>query len=357
MLISVIVPVYNAEKFLKRCIESVIKQSYENIELILINDGSTDYSGIICDNYACTDHRVITITQKNKGPAAARNAGIRSATGEAVFFLDADDFIEYNAIEILVKAYKQHQADLVMGNFGKLENHGEIIKQKVSFNLNNKPFDHQIKELSKSDIETYVRHFLKHPSNHLISYCWGRLYKLSIVRENAIWANEKMRLFEDFVFNLECLKKSNKVVFVNKCLYIYTMHNSHLSASMNILNAESLVHDMNIFKARASEFSRSVKSYGMNLIDFQKDIGHALIHYAIIFFVRSCRLVNRQNHKNIYNEIEKLIASPVFRDCLQYYKPSKGNSRILPILTKLKFIELIIIYCRHKAYKRYGRPI
>jgi glycosyltransferase involved in cell wall biosynthesis len=351
MLISVIVPIYNAEKFLHKSIESVINQSYESIELILINDGSTDSSEMICHKYALADNRIKVISQKNSGPAAARNTGIHYATGDFVFFLDADDFIEKNALEILVAKYNQYRPELVMANFSKLENNGKIIKQSVSFRPDDEPFAHQIKELSKIDTVAYVRHFLKHPSNHLISYCWGRLYKLSIIKNNGIFSNEDMRLFEDFVFNLDYLKYANEIAFVNESLYTYTMHNNYISASMAIINADSLLHDMNVFKAKASEFLQRA----MNTLDIKKEIGHALIHYVIIFLIRSCRQITRYNRKMIYNEIDKIVNAPILRENLKYYSPSKGNSRILPLLMKLKLVGLIIFYCKHKAYKRYGK--
>jgi glycosyltransferase involved in cell wall biosynthesis len=354
MLISVIVPVYNAEKFLHKSIESVINQSYENIELILVNDGSTDSSEMMCNQYALADKRIKVISQKNSGPAAARNTGIRQATGDFVFFLDADDFIEKNALEILVAKYNQYQPDLVMANFSKLENNGEIIKQNITFRPNDEPFESQLKELSKKDIGAYVRHFLKHPSNHLISYCWGRLYKLSIIKNNGIFSNENLRLFEDFIFNLDYLKHTNETVFVNKSLYTYTMHNDHVSVSMAIINSDSLLHDMNVFKSKACEFLELINSNTMEF-DIEKEIGHALIHYVIIFLIRSCRQINRHNRKMIYNEIDKIVKAPILRDSLRHYSPSKSNSRILPLLMKLKLINLIMLFCKYKAYKRYGK--
>lgn len=356
MLVNVIVPVYNAEKFLNKSIGSVINQSYKNIKLILVNDGSTDNSEKICHKYALSDKRIKVISQKNKGSAAARNTGIRHATGDFVFFLDADDFIEKKAIEILVAKYSQYQSDLVMGNFSKLENNGEIIKQSVSFHPNDQPFTGQIKKLAKTDIASYIRHFLKHPSNHLISYCWARLYKLSIIKKNRIFANEDMRLFEDFVFNLEYLKHTNNIVFVNQALYTYMMHSSHVSASMAIIKADSLLHDMNVFKIKATEFLQQAETEVTKTTNIKKEIGHALTHYVIIFLIRSCRQVTKDNRKRIYQEIKKVINAPIFRESLRGYTPLKGNSRVLPFLAKLKLIDLIIFYCQRRAYKRYGKP-
>src|SRR3989338_8307313 len=99
--ISVIIPVYNARKFLKTSVDSVLGQNYKNIEIILIDDGSTDKSGEICDDYAKKDRRIKVIHQKNSGPAAARNTGIENAKGEFLFFADADDFLEKDALSLL----------------------------------------------------------------------------------------------------------------------------------------------------------------------------------------------------------------------------------------------------------------
>lgn len=347
MLISIIIPVYNAEKFLKKSIESVINQSYENIELILINDGSTDSSEMICDKYAVADNRIKLISQKNSGPAAARNMGLRHVTGDFVFFLDADDFIEKNTIKILAEKYNEYQVDLVMANFSKLENNGEIIKQRASFRPDNELFKHRMKELLKTDIVDYVRHFLKHPSNHLISYCWARLYKISIIRENNIFFNENMRLFEDFVFNLEYLKHTNKIIFVNEPLYTYVMSNNHITASMAVIKSDSLLYDMNIFKNKAIDFFWPVNA--------NAEINHALVHYVIIFMIRSCRQINKNNRKNIYNEIKQMINASIFKEGLRYYTPQKDNSRILPVLMKLKLISLLMFFCYYRANKRYGK--
>ncbi len=354
-LVSIVIPVYNAQQFLGRCLESVINQSYAKIEIILVNDGSTDSSGEICSRYALKDNRIKVILQENRGPAASRNTGIQYAKGEFIFFLDADDYIKKETIDILISNYIKYQPELVMSNFRKLEVDGKIVEQNVSFHPNGDLFRGKIKQLSREDIMNYVRHFLKYPSNHLISYCWARLYKLAIIKNNNIFANEKMRLFEDFVFNLDYLKHTNKIIFVNEPLYTYTMHTSYVSASMKIINSDSLAHDMTVFKKKASEFFELAASKIMNTFDIKKEIGHALTHYVIIFLVRSCRQITRNNRKMIYNEIRKIVNEPILKESLKYYSPSKGSSRILPLLMKFKLINLIIYLCQYKAYKRYGK--
>lgn len=356
MLISVIVPVFNAERFINKAIESVLHQTYTRLELILVNDGSTDGSEEICRQYATVDKRIKAVSQKNSGPAAARNTGVRHATGSVVFFLDADDFIDRGALQTLIERFDRDQTDLVMGNFCKLDHLGEIAGQSTSFHPDDdEPFSEKYKLLSRAEVRGYVRHFLKHPSNHLISYCWGRLYRLSIIRENLIAFDESMRLFEDFVFNLEYLKHTRETLFVNKPLYTYTMRPNHVSASMAVVNGESLLHDMNVFKVKTGEFLLGAGESSVTEIQARREIGHALTHYVIIFLIRTCRQMTRDNRRTIHNEIGKIISHPLLKSCLKSYTPQKGNSRILPWLMKLGMVELIMLTCRRKAHKRYGK--
>ena len=121
-IISVIVPVFNDEKRIARCIESVINQSYKNFELIVIDDGSQDSSGLIANSYALDDKRIKTIKSTNKGPSIARNIGIKNSIGEFIFFLDSDDYLENDALKSLVNRTKDCNVDLVIGDFFSIKN-------------------------------------------------------------------------------------------------------------------------------------------------------------------------------------------------------------------------------------------
>lgn len=130
-LISVVLPIYNVEPYLKKCLDSVIAQTYKNIEIILVDDGSLDNSGVICDNYATLDNRIVVIHKANGGLSDARNTGIKVAKGKYLTFIDSDDYIETNYIEVLYNSTKKHNADISIGGHNIVYQSGKI-KAKVN---------------------------------------------------------------------------------------------------------------------------------------------------------------------------------------------------------------------------------
>ena len=116
-MISVIIPVYNVEKYISQCLDSVCNQTNRDLEIILVDDGSTDASGKICDEYACHDKRIHVIHQKNSGAAAAKNAGLRVASGEYLSFVDSDDFLELNAYYYMIQIMQTQNADVVQCSY------------------------------------------------------------------------------------------------------------------------------------------------------------------------------------------------------------------------------------------------
>ena len=141
-LISIIIPVYNCEQYIDKCTKSILSQSYRNFEIILVDDGSTDETGKICERYASGDKRIKVIHKTNSGPAAARNRGIEKAKGEFIFFIDADDYLEENAFGLLIGGYKKYKADIVIGNFKKIKNN-EIEKRNDVYFEDNKLLNKQ----------------------------------------------------------------------------------------------------------------------------------------------------------------------------------------------------------------------
>jgi len=353
--ISVVVPVYNAANFLSTAIGSVLKQTFGNWELILVDDGSTDNSLALCRDHAARDSRIHLITQTNSGPSAARNQGVRKARGTFILFLDADDQLSDNALAHLWGTAAREGGDLILGNFQKQENDSPPMMQPVAFAVDAPPFIGETRVLAGLELLDYVRHFLNHPSNHLVSYCWGRLYRRAIIVEHAIVADESMHLFEDFAFNLAFLCQTRRLIFVNQPVYIYVLRSDHTSASMSILNAASLTNDMRTFLAIVERFATALALPERLWRMLRQEAAHTLIHYAIIFIIRTCRQITPNNREHIEKEVALLLEASVIREALPFYRFRPGTSLLIPLLMRLKLVRLLAVVAKTRGIERYGK--
>ena len=200
--ISIIVPVYNAEKTIRKCVESVINQSYKNWELILVDDGSTDDSRSIINEYGKNNKNISIFMQKNLGVSSARNIGISNATGEYITFLDSDDYLNEKALEIMINALSNNDADMIVGSYSQITENGN----KKNFIYKNKCIDLKEELLNISNLKFYM-------------ICWGKLYKTSIIIENNISFNLNFHLGEDTIFVFEYLKNVEKVACIDDVVY------------------------------------------------------------------------------------------------------------------------------------------
>ncbi|MEH7180548.1 glycosyltransferase [Neobacillus vireti] len=217
-LVSIIVPVFNAEKYLERCIKSIIKQTYKQIEIILVNDGSTDRSKEICKYYEEALDSISFFTQKNSGPSVARNLGLEKAKGEFVSFIDADDYIEENMIEEMVKSILENKCDLVLCDHNIIKDNF-IIKKSSLFS-----------EQGKKDVIELRKRLLT--TDELNSPC-DKLYKMSIINENSIRFPVDIKYGEDTIFNLMYVDMAMKAYYINKQYYNYVSHQSSSSRKIS----------------------------------------------------------------------------------------------------------------------------
>ena len=202
--ISVIVPVYNSGKYIKRFIESIISQTYRQLEILLIDDGSTDGSGYICDLYEKRDSRIKVFHKENSGVADSRNYGVDNATGEFIAFIDSDDWVDKNLYMELIKSVEKYNADIAVCNFKRILNEEEKLK------------DSSIEEIYTG--EEALWQMFGERNSQLISVVWNKLYKRYIF-ENMRFP--KGRIHEDEFLNPKLLYKANKIVYINKELIYY----------------------------------------------------------------------------------------------------------------------------------------
>ena len=217
--ITVIVPVYNVEHYLDKCLDSVIKQTYKNIEIIVVNDGSTDNSGEICQEYAQKDNRIVYIEKENGGLSDARNAGLDQMTGSYVTFVDSDDWIEQDYVETLYQKITEYQADIAIGNYYSFDEERSLFLFHI---LGDSYYEKAHDNVSIFE-NLYENQEMR--SFALIS-AWGKLYKARLFEQLSF---DIGKLGEDGYLNQKVYLLSEKVIYLNKGLYAYRIRKGSLS--------------------------------------------------------------------------------------------------------------------------------
>lgn len=226
-LISVIIPVYNVEQYLSQCLDSILNQTYQNIELVCVNDGSPDNCGQILEKYAAMDERILVIAQKNQGLSGARNTGMRYAHGEYIMFVDSDDWIEAETCEVAVSAALKYGADLVMWSY--VREFEDESKEKFMFWEHETVFDSkQVKTQLHRRLCGLYGEELRHPEYaNAIETAWGKLYLAKNLLNNHVeFVDTKKIGTEDALFNLYALGYVQKAVYLRRCFNHYRKTNS-----------------------------------------------------------------------------------------------------------------------------------
>lgn len=206
-LISVIIPIYNVEKYLKHCITSVQIQTYENIEIILIDDGSTDRSSDICDEIAEQDHRIRVIHQKNQGIAQVRNRGVKEARGEYLFWIDSDDYVDKTIIEELYRNLVDNKADMSICNYTQGSERAYQFNEETEKEVEIWDYQKGLKQIYKS-----------HHFSFIMAASWAKLIKKSLY-EGVSYPIGK--IFEDIYMSHKLISKCKKIVYTDKIMYYY----------------------------------------------------------------------------------------------------------------------------------------
>lgn len=248
-LISIIVPVYNVEKYLPKCIESLLYQSYKNLEILLIDDGSTDNSGQICKEYAQKDARIVLIQKQNEGVLKTRNLGIELAKGAYIGFIDADDWIEQEMFEKLYHAIQTTSSDISICNkyiydditknkfqeFGGLK-HGEYIKEAV-----------------------LGQYFSIHPSNAMSRNLYDKLFKADLIKTNYKKVDIRLYYFEDIVLTFFCILDAAKICKLEDAYYYYRQRQDSACHQIDTTYIEQVGIFYNNVLQEVSHYSKELK--------------------------------------------------------------------------------------------------
>ncbi|WP_424475223.1 glycosyltransferase family 2 protein [Oceanobacillus kimchii] len=236
-LISIIIPVYNVEQYIHRCVDSVISQTYKKLEIILVNDGSTDNSGVICNEYKSKDSRISVIHKTNGGLSDARNKGIDQASGRLITFLDSDDWVEMNYIEHLYWLLQSNESDISICEFMKVSSNDIIIQ------------DNQFKVKNYSKLESLRELATKRSVNFTVA--WGKLYKAYLFKDIRYPFG---KIHEDEFTTYKLLFKSEKISFSDSKLLYYWQRDDSIMANNNF-NPKHTLDKIDAFLERADFFN------------------------------------------------------------------------------------------------------
>lgn len=267
--VSIIVPVYNQEHCIEHCLNSILCQSYDNLQIIVVDDGSTDRTGSIIDCISRKDHRIEVYHVKNQGVSNARNYGLFRIKGEYVQFVDADDRIKRHMTETMVKTLEKSHTDMVVCNY--------IKKFGDRLSVHNESMEHT----GRYCTQEYLIGTLKDPGHHYFGVVWNKLYKTEILKKYDIKFESEMTLGEDFIFNIQYWKHSQQVSVISKYLYIYNKENGTSLSNVRYKKLDDCIREL-------ENRRRIFAVYKNNLIEFVKEeqIEKELYRYWIVFYIR-----------------------------------------------------------------------
>ena len=247
--ISIIVPIYNVEKYLPRCIESILAQTFTNFELILVNDGSEDDSGEVCDRYAKEDKRIKVIHKKNGGVSSARNAGLKNSIGNYIGFVDPDDYIKKDMFNILYNLCKKNNADISICKNSR-EINGKVLEGKTDMSIKELSNNEAMKELFKAELYRFA--------------LWNKLFRYKCF-EGVLFPEG--RIHEDLSITYKLIASAQKVMFINYEGYIY------VKRDLSILTQKYNENRLQSFKA------------WNEIIEFMKQKYENILDYAITCYI------------------------------------------------------------------------
>lgn len=317
---SIIIPIYNCEKYLSRCIDSVLNQNYNNFELILVDDGSTDNSGLICDEYSKKNSQIKTLHKTNEGVSKARNVGIENSKGKYIIFLDSDDYLSKDYFEEINKILTKFK-NIELINFGFYSDvDDENLNTLSSDIINYKDVMYKSHEEIKDD-------FVNLWDNTMLYNIWNKVYSSKIIKENNIKFPD-FNWGEDIQFNRDYLNVINSLYNSDKCFYHYVRERE---------GAATKNYKPEIFETRKREFIE-FNSY-FDQWDIEKQAYYEFSCRRYIERVLGCLenvYCSKFKFSERYKIIKLMIKDSTTRECLKYAKPKSKKIKIMLIPIKLK---------------------
>lgn len=285
-LISVIVACYNIADHISRCLDSVIAQTYDNLEIIVVDDGSTDESGKICDTYATRDPRIKVIHKSNAGLGPARNTGFEASTGEYIAYVDGDDYIAANMYEVMLSAIIEHEADMSVCRYKQASveeafSKDNIRKQNDIYIMNT---DESLFYLISEDLRYVIQ-----------NAAWNKLYKRELVQDIAFPA----RRYEDMVYTAIALSRAEKMAYIDTPLYNYVTDRK--GSIMNSSTMDSIINEQLVSYREKDDYLKSIDR--QDLV-YMHDY---MVYKKLLLLYTEARRGKNPDRKQFMNELKKVI--------------------------------------------------
>lgn len=319
VMISIIVPVYNAERYLEKCITSIVEQNtMMDFELLLINDGSKDKSGVICDKYRRIDKRIRVFHQENAGVAAARNKGISEAVGEYIMFVDSDDWLAQESLNRINDCLKKYDPDVLIYNI-KFWSKGEY-KTLVDLPVKS--------SCKKKEVKEHIADVYKKGA---LASCVNKVYRSSAI--NSIFYNSGVQYGEDFVFNTKVFLNICSLVTIPDGLYYYNHHADSLSTNVD----ESKIKELMELYPCAKKFFEQL---GLEVILQKELLKNHFFVYLYPYMINDISISKKMKFRNKVQSIKSIVVG----DYHQYLKENMSGG-VFNCLVRKKMFVFVIVYC------------
>lgn len=330
--VSLLVAVYNTEAFLPNCLQSLINQTLNNIEIIIVNDGSTDGSQKMINHFAKKDGRIKTIIQENQGLGAVRNKGIEAASGEYLAFIDSDDWIEADYCQSMYEKAKAEDADLVICDYAvEIQDTGKTVYPDIAKNYAGKPKDAFITDLLKGRVS---------------GFSWNKLYRRSMIEQHQLVfpLREELENIEDQYFSFRCLLFADFAVFLPKPLYHYRVHLSSI-----------------VQKYQTGLFEDGLALYEANLdcltkrgeLPALKEALHVfIVNHGCISVLNECKSRNKSSSAEKYKNIRRICTCPEFRGKIPAVDLTAFDSKKKLLLLLIRYRLIPAVYGFAAIYQK-----
>ena len=306
-LISVIVPVYRVEQYLHRCVDSILNQTYTNLEIILVDDGSPDRCPQMCEEIREKDSRIKVVHKENGGLGFARNSGLDVVTGEYVTFIDSDDWISREHIENLLDAAQKNNADVVVGSYTSVSSNGEEQPQPIRLGQKLYSGDEIINDILLPLIGADVSNS---QDVELTSSSCMNLYKVSLIRDNQLrFRSEKVAVAEDLYFNVDCFAHAERIMVINETGYYYFENTASISRRYDPKRFDRTICFYHVLQDQIHQYGLETK------VSWRAERSFLMKVRVTLRLLVLAKLPRKQT----YEEIQRILSHPLVKKILQEY--------------------------------------